>query len=203
MNNDLKTGIGLLIPAGALVGFVTSLIAGNYLLGVIMAVVGVLGWFVYMAVMESTPPNVTGNVIILFGVLLSLAIFLNYGWEQSIFGGFELRPDGLILALIILFFSIMLGVVFRRSDRNGRTKDTPLSEAEMALVKEALARDSDESKEPKVIVIKQEAPPQPEIEEEGEEYEYAYDETYAYPPEYYEDYEDFEDEEYEEEEETE
>ncbi len=200
MNNDLKTGIGFLIPASALVGFVTSLIAGNYLLGVIMAVAGILGWFVYMAVMESTPPKVTGNVIILFGVLLSLAIFLNYGWEQSMFGGFELRPDGFISAIIILFFSIMLGVVFRRSDGNGRTKDTPLSEEEMAMVKEALARDSDESKEPKVIVIKQETPPEPEIEEKGEEYEYTYDEAYAYPPEYYEDYEDFEDEEEEEEE---
>lgn len=202
MNNDLKTGIGFLIPTGALVGFITALVAGNYLMGVIMAVAGVLGWFVYMAVMESAPPKVTGNVIILFGVLLSLAIFLNYGWEQNIFGGFELRQDGLISAIIILFFSIILGVVYRRGEQTGQPKDSPLSEAEMALVKDALAQDTT-VKDAKVIVIKQEATAEPEVEDQDEEYEYSYDEAYAYPPEYYEDYEDFEEDDEEDEEDEE
>lgn len=66
MNNDIKTAVGFLIPVAALIGFVLSLVNGNYLSGVLMAVAGILGWFVYMAVMESSPPSVTVNLIILF-----------------------------------------------------------------------------------------------------------------------------------------
>jgi len=204
MNSDIKTGIGFLIPAGALVGFVLSMIAGNYLLGTLLAVTGILGWFIYMAVMETSPPTVTGNVIILFGFLLSLAVFLNYGWEQNMFGGFMFRTDGSILALIILLFSILLGVVYRRYDLSGsRAEQPPLSEEDLALVKKALAEEGTSEKgssEPKVIVVKQEAPKEPEP--EPEEYEYDYNAAYAYPPEYYYDDEnDYDEDEYEDEEE--
>ncbi len=203
MNNNIKAGIGFLIPAGALVGFVLSIIAGNYLLGTLLAVVGILGWFIYMAVMETAPPTVTGNVIILFGFLLSLAVFLNYGWEQNMFGGFMFRTDGSILALIILLFSILLGVVYRRYDLSGGKTEPPLSEKELTLVKKALAGEETSEKgssEPKIIVVKQEAPKGPES--EPEEYEYDYNTAYAYPPEYYyDDEEDYDEDEYEDEEE--
>lgn len=202
MNSDIKTGIGFLIPAGALVGFVVSIIAGNYLLGTLLAVAGVLGWFIYMAVMESAPPTVTGNVIILFGFLLSLAVFLNYGWEQNMFGGFMFRADGSVLALILLFFSILLGVVYRRYETaGGKKEEVVLSENELAAVKEALAKEKEgagSTAEPKVIVVKQEPAKEPEQEPE-EEYDYDYNAAYAYPPDYYYDDED----EYEEEEEYE
>lgn len=195
MSTDLKTGIGFLIPLGALVGFVLSLLAENFMVGILFAVAGILVWFLYMAVMETAPPGVTGNVIILFGVLLSLGFFLNYGWEQNMFGGFELRPDGTILALIILFFTSLLGVVFRRVSPARAAPPPELTERERELVQKALEEEGAEA-EPRVIVVKPEAAP---VEEEEEEAEYEY--PYAYPPEYYQ-YPYYE-EEYEEEEEEE
>jgi hypothetical protein len=203
MSNDVKSGIGYLIPVGGLVGFVLSLIAGNYLLGIFFAVAGVLLWFLYMVVMETSLPTTTGNVIILFGVLLSLAIFLNYGWEQTIWGGYTFRADGSIFSLVILFFSVLSGILFRQHRQGVAPAKVELTPEEQALVKKALTKEGEEAPDTKVIVIKPESSEtQAEAEEEDEEedYEYeAYPYGYGYPPYYYEEEE--EDEEYEEEEE--
>ncbi len=205
MSNEIKSGIGYLIPVGGLVGFVLSLIAGNFLLGIFFAVTGVLLWFLYMVVMETSLPTTTGNVIILFGVLLSLAIFLNYGWEQTLWGGYTFRADGSIFALVILFFSVLSGILFRQHRQGVAATQVGLTPEEQALVKKALTKEGEETPEARVIVIKPESKESQEAaeeEDEEEEYEYeAYPYGYGYPPYYYEEEE--EDEEYEEEEEEE
>ena len=58
-------------------------------------------------------PDVTGNVVILFGSLLSAAFFLNYGLTSNMFGGFSLNLEGAAVAAILLFFSVLLGVSLR------------------------------------------------------------------------------------------
>ena len=58
-------------------------------------------------------PDVTGNVVILFGGLLSAAFFLNYGLTSNMFGGFSLNLEGAAVAAILLFFSVLLGVSLR------------------------------------------------------------------------------------------
>ncbi len=193
MNNDLKTGVGFLFPASALIGFVISIINENYTLGILLIMAGILGWFIYMVVMETSPPLVTGNVIVLFGFLLSAAVFLKYGWERDLFGGFLLKTDGGILALVLLFFSTLIGIVYRRGAQETLSKPE-LNDSELALVKDAMAQDAAGSTDdPKIIVIKQEIEkPAAEVEEIKE----AEDE-YAYPPEYYYDYD--EEDEYEDE----
>ena len=57
MVNDMKSGIGFLIPAAGVVGFFTSLLMGEFLVSIIIAVAGILIWFLYMAVMESQIPE--------------------------------------------------------------------------------------------------------------------------------------------------
>ena len=71
MAKDMKTGVGFIIPAAGVVGFFTSLFLGEHLISIIVAVLGILAWFAYMLVMESHVPREMGNMIILFGVLLS------------------------------------------------------------------------------------------------------------------------------------
>ncbi len=61
-------------------------------------------WMLYILVVESTTPALMGNILILFVVLLSLAVFLNYGLSQNMFGGYELKSDGSLIALLVLFF---------------------------------------------------------------------------------------------------
>lgn len=113
MNENIKVGVGFLIPATAIIAFFVSILSEQFLLGILIAVSGIFAWFLYAAVMETNMPNITGNIIIVFGVLLSLAAFLNYGIEKNMFGGFSINLEGVSGSAILLFFAVLLGVLFR------------------------------------------------------------------------------------------
>ena len=115
MNNNIRVGVGFLVPAVAIIAFFSSILVENYLLGIFFAIAGVLVWFLYAAIMQSELPDVTGNVIIVFGFLLSSAVLLKYGWEQNMFGGFVFNLEGAMLSAVLLFFSVLLGVLFQNS----------------------------------------------------------------------------------------
>ena len=65
MNNDIKSGVGYIIPLGAIIGFFTALFLGEYFLSIYIAIAGILVWFLYMVVMESSPPSNLGNLVYL------------------------------------------------------------------------------------------------------------------------------------------
>ena len=113
MSNDIKSGIGYIIPFGAIIGFFTALFLGEFLISIIIAMAGILVWFLYMVVMESSPPSNLGNLIIFFGILLSIGIFMGFGVSQNMWGGIEFVSEGSLFALVILFFSILTGMLFR------------------------------------------------------------------------------------------
>ena len=205
MANDIKSGIGYIIPAAAVVGFFTTLLLGEHLLSIVIAVAGILVWFVYMLVMESSPPSNLGNLIMLFGMLLSLGIFMGFGIAQNMWGGIEFQTEGSLFALVILFFSILTGMLFRNQPfAQPVTSVGNLTEREKKWVQNKytplLSNVST-----KVIVMKQE-PVEKDLEtedssanEETTPYNNPY--MYAYPPEYYydneydeDDYDDDEDE---------
>ena len=198
MVDNIKTGIGFFIPVASLIGFVLSILSNNYFASIIFIVSGMMIWMLYILVVESNTPALMGNILILFVVLLSLAVFLNYGLSQNMFGGYELKADGSLIALLVLFFGGLIGMIFRQS-----ISDSPapsLSSEDLALVNRALEKSDnlDDAKvDPKVIVVKQEAPKEA-VKEEEEEEEWDYSQMYAYPPEYYEEYEEEEEDEYEE-----
>ena len=198
MADNIKTGIGFFIPVASLIGFVLSILSNNYFASIIFIVSGMMIWMLYILVVESNTPALMGNILILFVVLLSLAVFLNYGLSQNMFGGYELKADGSLIALLVLFFGGLIGMIFRKS-----ISDSPapsLSSEDLALVNKALEKSDnlDDAKvDPKVIVVKQEAPKEA-VKEEEEEEEWDYSQMYAYPPEYYEEYEEEEEDEYEE-----
>jgi len=190
MASNVKTGIGFLIPFGAIIGFVLSIIAENYILGIFFAVAGILIWLLYLAVMNTATPDTMGNFIILFGVLLAMAVFMNFGWEQNIWGGIEFKTEGSVMALMVLFFGTLIGVMFRQ-----RISDVQsLTTREKELVDKALQVHDD----PRVIVVKQEAEEVNNDEDEEEDDYEEYDEyDYEYPYYYDEDEDEDEDDEYE------
>ena len=198
MVDNIKTGIGFFIPVASLIGFVLSILSNNYFASIIFIVSGMMIWMLYILVVESNTPALMGNILILFVVLLSLAVFLNYGLSQNMFGGYELKADGSLIALLVLFFGGLIGMIFRQS-----ISDSPapsLSSEDLALVNKVLEKSDnlDDAKvDPKVIVVKQEVPKEA-VKEEEEEEEWDYSQMYAYPPEYYEEYEEDEEDEYEE-----
>ena len=216
MANDIKSGVGFIIPAAGVVGFFTSLLMGETLLSIIIAVSGILVWFIYMLVMESHMPHEMGNMIILFGILLSLGIFFGFGVTQNMWGGFEFQPEGSIFSLVILFFAVLTGLNFRNQQASGlkpQNNTSGLTEQDRELVMSALNKSSSHtsnSDEPKVIVVKQE-PTAPIEENKDDKKEDVTLQTpshdphgispnpyFAYPPDYYydedEDDEDDEDE---------
>ena len=201
MVDNIKTGIGFFIPVASLIGFVLSILSNNYFASIIFIVSGMMIWMLYILVVESNTPALMGNILILFVVLLSLAVFLNYGLSQNMFGGYELKSDGSLIALLVLFFGGLIGMIFRQSISDSSAPS--LSSEDLALVNKALEKSdnlNDAKVDPKVIVVKQEVPKEvvKEEPEEEEEEEWDYSQMYAYPPEYYEEYEEYEEDEYEE-----
>ena len=192
MASSIKSGIGFIIPFGAIIGFVLSIIAENYVLGIFFAVAGMLVWLLYLAVMDTAAPDTMGNFIILFGVLLSLAVFMNFGWEQNIWGGIEFKAEGSVLALVVLFFATLSGVLYRQQFAAVQPQ---LTSSEQELVDKALRGKED----PRVIVVKQEAENNDtdntdDDYEEYKEYDYAYPYYFDEDDEYiYEDDEEDED----------
>ena len=208
MANDMKSGIGFIIPAAGVVGFFTSLLLGEFLVSIIIAVAGIMVWFLYMLVMESNMPQQMGNMILLFGILLSIGIFFGFGVTQNMFGGFEFQPEGSIFALVILFFAVLTGLNFRNqaSSTVAQAGASGLSDSDRDLVMDAIKQSQESteaSDEPRVIVVKQEATPEVAVEEKKEDepnpyapYNMANNPYFAYPPDYYydDDEEDEEDE---------
>ena len=203
MSNDIKSGIGYIIPFGAIIGFFTALFLGEFLISIIIAIAGILVWFLYMVVMESSPPSNLGNLIIFFGILLSIGIFMGFGVSQNMWGGIEFVSEGSLFALVILFFSILTGMLFRGQPFIQQPATSyDLSSQEKKWVDEALKNNEQDtgSSDPKVIVVRQESNSDDktasnskgeDVKPEVPQYNNPY--VYAYPLEYYYD----EDEEYE------
>ena len=207
MANDVKSGIGYLIPASGVVGFIIALFLGEFLISILITVLGILVWFLYMLVMESTIPKQMGNMIILFGVMISIGIFLGFGVEQNLWGGFEFKPEGSLLSLVILFFAILTGLNFRNQQsivKSSGSNSASLSDDDRKFVLSAIdkaknLKQSPEVNDPRVIVVKQESPAATEEPEKKEElnpinpydpYLMANNPYFSYPPEYYEEYDD-------------
>ena len=208
MHNDIKSGLGYFIPFAAVIGFFTALFLGEYLLSVFIAIAGILVWFLYMVVMESSPPSNLGNLIIFFGILLSVGVFMGFGVTQNMWGGIEFVSEGSLFALVVFFFSILTGLLFRNQPVVQTTgSNNNLTDQEKQWIQNALNENNVKSdiNDSKVIVVKQdsngkeqEVPVKEPVPKE-EQYHNPY--VYAYPPEYYyeEDYDEDYDEEYDEE----
>ena len=186
MNDNSRISVGLLIPAVSVVAFVSMILSENYIAGLFVAISGLMVWFTYSAVMNTKMPDVTGNIVIVFGVMLSLAFFMNYGLLTSMFGGFEIKLEGVVGSVLILFFTVLMGVLFNNANTDHTSQDisTPQSPTVQPKIVTQPVESSDES--------------------DNEDYEYDYDEydgfgdydnvedleDYYYGDEYEEEYED-------------
>ena len=130
MNDNIKTSFGLLFPFSSIALFVYFCIIGSFLAAILAAVGGVMFWYLYSVVMESEMPDITGNMIVLLGGMLSVGFFLNYGVTKNMFGGFNINLEGATASAVVLFFSVLLGINLRSHPANSikpDTLETPIS----------------------------------------------------------------------------
>ena len=121
MNENVKIFVGLLAPTATFVAFFFSVFLENYVLGVFLSIFGISSWLFFAFVMKSYWHQITGNVIIVFGALLALSIFLDAGIERNMFGGLNFLSKGIAYSTILLFFSVLLGVLFKNMAPNSST----------------------------------------------------------------------------------
>ena len=189
MANDMKSGIGFLIPAAGIVGFFTSLFMGEFLTSIIIAVSGILVWFLYMIIMGSHIPDQMGNMIMLFGTMLSIGIFMGFGVNQNMWGGIEFNTEGSIFSLIILFFSVLTGLSFRNQSNQALPVNN-LTESDKDLVMNAIKQtkgDAEISNDPRVIVIQKESEDNDNRPDQDDPYNMMSNPYFSYPQDYYED----------------
>ena len=118
MNENVKIFVGLLTPAATFVAFFFSVFLENYVLGVFLSIFGISSWLFFTFVVKSYWHQITGNVIIVFGALLALSVFLDAGIERNMFGGLNFLSKGVASSTILLFFSVLLGVLFKNMAPN-------------------------------------------------------------------------------------
>ena len=217
MANDIKVGVGFIIPAAGVVGFFVSLFLGEFLISIVISIIGILAWLLYMLIMETNMPKQTGNMTILFGIMLSIGILAAFGIKRNMFGGYDFESNGLIFSAVILFFSILTGLNLRTNSRSNiqLNEGSVLSKNDKELVMEAINKTDDKSiksNDPKIIVVKQEAKndiekqkDQPKSQQDAapvDPYGMANNPYFAYPPDYFnsqEEDDEYEDDEYEDE----
>jgi hypothetical protein len=180
MNSNIKISVGLMIPLVAIIVFSVLIYAENNIAAIFAAIGGLLVWFLYSSVMDAEMPDVTGNIIILFGFLLSTAFFLNYGLTRNMFGGYEINLEGVAISSTLLFLIVLVGISFRQRYRvvdNKSFHTTPGT--------------GSQSESPEVVVAKgvdlDDGAVYDNSEDDYEPY-YDYEDDYDYEPYY--DYED-------------
>lgn len=112
INQEIKAVFGYLLLLASVIAFSIAFAATNYHGAVLTIVGGLLFWMIYLNIASVEIPRPTGAILIIFGILLATAIFMAFGIEQDIWGGYRVKPDGAILSLLILFFGVMPGLVF-------------------------------------------------------------------------------------------
>ena len=127
MNENVKIFVGLLVPAATIVAFFFSVFLENYVLGMFLSIFGISSWLFFTFVVKSYWHQITGNVIIVFGALLALAMFLDAGIERNMFGGLNFLSKGIAYSTILLFFSVLLGVLFKNMAPNVSTSNAQKS----------------------------------------------------------------------------
>ena len=181
MNDNIKTSLGLFFPFSSIALFVYFSIMGSFLAAILAVVGGVMFWYLYSLVVESQMPDITGNLIVLFGGLLAIGFFLNYGISKNMFGGFNVNIEGTAVSAVVLFFSVLLGLNLRAR---------PLSSVEPGTLKNPVSSPTDSvASDPAEDGINKESP----SESFDENYPHYGPSDYEYP-DYY-DYE-YDDEDY-------
>ncbi len=187
IDQDTRTVFGYFILLFSTIAFGVAIGNEQYYLAALFVVGGLVLWLVYISVAGVTLNGQLGSILILFGIILSIPVFLLFAVEQDIWGGYHIKPDGATLAVVILFLTIAPGLILRYNSK----RLAPVSTATI------VPKQQPPAPQPTVKPTPAEAPAPPfpgwPMGTYGEDYEYYYDPEMM--ASYYDNYEDEEEEE--------
>jgi len=187
IDQDTRTVFGYFILLLSAIAFGVAIGYEQYYLAALSIVGGLILWLAYISVAGVALRGQLGSILILFGLMLSVPVFLLFAVEQDVWGGYHIKPDGATLALVILFLTIAPGMILRYNGK--RLTSTPTAPAGQTEQRPVIQGP------PKTAATEVFPPPPPGWPggTYGEDYEYYYDPEMM--ASYYDNYEDEEEEE--------
>lgn len=117
IDQDTRTVFGYFILLLSTIAFGFAIGYEQYYLAALSIVGGLILWLAYINVAGVTLRNQLGSILILFGIMLSIPVFLLFAVEQDMWGGYHIKPDGATLAFVILFLTIAPGLILRYNSK--------------------------------------------------------------------------------------
>ena len=120
----MKNLITFFILFSSLSTYVFFLFTRNYPLSIISIALGFIIWLISMGIYKR---KISGLhfILILFGMLVSLAFFIGYGIEQDIWGGYHFNSEASFLSFGLMLLLILPGVYLFYKNNNEPLIITP------------------------------------------------------------------------------
>ncbi len=120
----MKNLITFFILFSSLSTYVFFLFTRNYPLSIISIALGFIIWLISMGIYKR---KISGLhfILILFGMLVSLAFFIGYGIEQDMWGGYHFDSEASFLSFGLMLILILPGVYLFYKNNNEPLIITP------------------------------------------------------------------------------
>ena len=111
-NNRILIGHGIL--GLAILIFYVALLFGSFYYGAIGLLIGLCAWFIiFFNGQTENLAAMSTTVMSVFAIVTGLGTFIGLGVRPDIFGGSELKAEGIALALLVGLLFLILGLIFR------------------------------------------------------------------------------------------
>jgi len=113
MTSSDRVLFNYIILGVALLAFAVAVVLGNFYVGLICLLAGLIIWLIATVTGNiEGQNNLIGVVMIAAGFVGGLIVFIGIGIRPNIFGGHELHAEGVVLALAVLLVLMAIGLGF-------------------------------------------------------------------------------------------
>lgn len=115
MSREALIIISRIIVVSIFIFVLIAAVLGSFIYTLIVAATGMFIWLIYLVSADlgksdgsATPVSINiGRVLAGLGLILAVSSFLTYGFEQTIWGGFNFRLEGAAISILILFLTML------------------------------------------------------------------------------------------------
>lgn len=113
MKSNGRVFYSYIILGIALLAFAVAIVIGYFFVGLICLLAGLIIWLSVVVIGDADGHNgLIGVIMMIAGFVGGLAVFIGIGIRPNIFGGQELRAEGVALALTVSLIFMAIGLGF-------------------------------------------------------------------------------------------